>query len=148
MQGFGSETDNFAQEVKIRCSGVLQLHLHPILDKHRFREKVFTNRTVHYTWMSFPFWPKVCSTVCIRHDQLIRPHPSSIISLSFYQLMRVREIVCLCTRLGLQFGQTKNDDLALDPNDVWSVHRLDNAVWRHWSVLAREYPISHTGAHR
>jgi hypothetical protein len=26
--------------------------------------------------------------------------------------MRVREIVCLCTLLGLQFGQTKKDDIA------------------------------------
>jgi hypothetical protein len=41
------------------------------------------------------------------------PHPSSIISPS-KQLIRVRDFVCtrMCTLLGLQFGQTKNDDLA------------------------------------
>jgi hypothetical protein len=51
--------------------------------------------------------------LCIRHDQLITatftPHPSSIISF-FQQSMGVREIVC--TLLGPQFGQTKNDDIA------------------------------------
>jgi hypothetical protein len=65
---------------------------------------------------SFLFWPKVCSTICMKNDQQApppppHPHPSKIIS-PYKQPMRVREIVCTCTLLGLQFGQTNNDDIA------------------------------------
>jgi hypothetical protein len=69
---------------------------------------------------SFLVWPKVCSiesTVCIRHDLLISPFPSPprphpyLSSIIFPSNQWEYERLCVYyTVLGLQLGQTKNDD--------------------------------------
>jgi hypothetical protein len=52
----------------------------------------------------------MCRSVCIKHDQLISP---ALPPPSFPPLpMRGGEIVWICTVLGQQFGQTKDDDSA------------------------------------